>query len=456
MHGFLVFCLATAIAEAPTAAPPAVTSARQLSLSQALVNADEHQPQIRQAAANTLAARARVMESRGPLLPQVQGTAALIGTNYFGGNNGSSIGVGVGGSATGVGAGAGPGSSGGGAYLNSAGGWRTTLGLTASELLWDFGQTWNRARSFQASADQFQLTEEELRVVTHQAVRAAYYNAHALRALLGVAQDTLENQRKHVQQTEAQIRVGTQPEIALATARATFFSDSYQLIQAQGSYSTGKAQLNQAMGVEGSLDYDVNDHDAPLVPGEDASTEDLLAEALKARPAYRAMERQVDAQSLLVSSYKGSYWPQLSAEGGVFATATRPTNLAGDVFGELVLNWTLFNGLTNVGNVREQKANLLALEAQRDELRQQIRLDLETARLAVLTAKSGLESTAQAVLNAHEQLRLAEGRFAAGVGNIIELSDAQLTYTAAEVQQVQAEYNLNNARATLLAKLGQG
>ena len=394
------------------------------------------------------------METRGPLLPQVFGTAALIGTELFGRSNGTSVGVGVPGSGTGA-SGAGAGSTGSTA-ITTGNGFRTTLGLTATQLIWDFGTTWDRFHSFEAAANQYQLTEAETRLQSHLTVRSAYYNAHALKTLVAVAHETLENEKKHLAQTEGMVRVGTTADIALAQERTTYANDVFQAIQAEGNYLNGKALLNQTMGIEGSLDYEVQVLDAPPVPEENQTIDQLLPQALKARPAFAAIERQADAQALLISSYRGSYWPSLSVEGGVLAAATRPDNFAGDVFGELVLSWTLFNGLTNVGNVREQKADLLAIEAQRDQLRQQIRYDLENARVSVASAKSGIDSADQAVANAHEQLRLAEGRFETGVGSIIELGDAQVAYTAAQVQQVQAHYTLNNARATLLAKLGQG
>ncbi|MGZ3425302.1 MAG: TolC family protein, partial [Polyangia bacterium] len=52
-------------------------------------------------------------------------------------------------------------------------------------------------------------------------------------------------------------------------------------------------------------------------------------------------------------------------------------------------------------------------------------------------------------------LRLAEGRYQAGVGSIIELGDAQVAATTAAAQKVQADYNVSTARAQLLNALGR-
>jgi len=81
-------------------------------------------------------------------------------------------------------------------------------------------------------------------------------------------------------------------------------------------------------------------------------------------------------------------------------------------------------------------------------------LDLEQARLAVRSAgeRGGHH---EAVVNAREQLRLAEGRYQAGVGNMIELGDAQVAMTTAAAQEVQAHFGLATARAQLLLALGQ-
>ena len=88
-------------------------------------------------------------------------------------------------------------------------------------------------------------------------------------------------------------------------------------------------------------------------------------------------------------------------------------------------------------------------------MRQQVRLGVEQARLAVRAAKAALGAANEAEANAREQLRLAEGRYQAGVGSIIELGDAQVAATTAAAQKVQADYNVSTARAQLLNALGR-
>ncbi len=418
----------------------AATPGDILTLAQALQNCDEHQPLLVQAQANTEAAGARSDEALGAYLPQVNGSATLSYSQPFGNASTgvNSVGV-VGGTVIGGTAGAAP---------------HVSLGLTAYQLIYDFNQTLDRIRAAKASVSQYAFTQQEARVTTHLTLRSAYYNARAEKALLQVARDTLDNEKKHLTLTEAQIRVGVQPEIALATEKATYATDVYQEINAEGTYATGKSQLNQAMGIEGPIDYEVEAVDAPPVLGEDQTTDQLMEQALQARPAYLAILRQIDAQALLVASYRGNLFPSIYAEGGVLASGEHFNSETGNLFGELALSWPIFNW-TNISAIKEQRADLLLYEGQRDQLRQQIRVDLETARLQDATYQTSVNAAQDGVVNAHEQLRLAEGRYQSGVGNIIELGDAQVAYTNSQVQQIQAQFNLNSARSTLLAKLGQ-
>jgi outer membrane protein len=121
----------------------------------------------------------------------------------------------------------------------------------------------------------------------------------------------------------------------------------------------------------------------------------------------------------------------------------------------LSLVWPLFQGGLTAGQVKEAEGNLGVADAQLEQERLQVRLDVEQARLALRTYKVAIVTADEALTNARYQLKLAEKRYAAGVGNIIELGDAQVAVTSASTQRVQADYNLATARAQLLTALGR-
>jgi outer membrane protein len=155
-----------------------------------------------------------------------------------------------------------------------------------------------------------------------------------------------------------------------------------------------------------------------------------------------------------VGSIKGAYWPSLGISTGLTEGGRQLNNLVWNWNAGATLTWQLFQGGLTNAQVDEARANLVGLDAQIETLRQQIRVDVEQARLSVRATKAVLVASDEVVINARERLRLAEGRYATGVGNGIELADAQLALTSALAQRIQAEYNLAAARANLVHALG--
>jgi outer membrane protein len=414
--------------------------ARILTLSDAVATAQRNQPQLLLARANTQAAEARVIQRRAPLLPQLLATALYQRTTS---NFAPSPGV--------LPAGSTPRMTSN--TWDTFNNWNFNIGLT--QLIWDWGVSYETFRASQALARAQSSTEKATLLNVEQQVRTAFFTARADKSLVQVAAETLANQDRHLEQIAGFVRVGTRPEIDLAQAKTDRANAMVQLINAQGSYNTAKAQLNLYMGVEGSYDYDVADETFPIVDGEDQDTSSLLDEAIKARPEMASLQQQVDAQRMAEKGAKGAYAPAFSASTAASARGPDITDMGYNWNAGISMRWDIFTGLSTYGTVKEAHANLVALEAQLTAERQQVRFDVEQTQLTVRTAKATLAAAQEAEENARIRLRLAEGRYQAGVGNVIELGDAQVAVTAASSQRVQAEYNLAAARAQLVHALGR-
>lgn len=419
-----------------------LAATKVLTLAEALQTAQRDQPTVHQARANTEAAQARVGEARAPLLPQLTGTARYQRLTF---NAVPSALAALGG--------------GQGMFTAPPPSFTTynqwNFALTASQTLWDASGQLARWRQNAVFAESVADTERATRLGVALNVRTFYFAARANKALMQVAKETLTNQQKHLAQVVGFVKVGTQPEIALAQQRTAVANAEVQLITAENNYEVAKAQLNQAIGIERDTAYDVEDESTPTIAGEDDVLDPLLSEALASRPDYLGLEKQIESQRLAVWAARTSFGPNLSASTSFTDGGVELGNLGWNWNFALTLNWQLFSGGLTWYTVKEQKANLSGLEAQRDLLRQQVRLAVEQARLAVRAAKAALGAAVEAEANARDQLRLAEGRYQAGVGNIIELGDAQVAETTAAAQRVQADYNVSTARAQLLNALGR-
>ncbi|HEX7670842.1 MAG TPA: TolC family protein [Polyangiaceae bacterium] len=419
--------------------PPTSGSGRVVTLAEAEASALAHQPQIMQARAQTRASDARVDEAFAPLLPQVQGTAS------YGRRTGNFVPQ----------AGALPGS----ARVTTKSSFDTydsfNFGLTASQLIYDFGQTSGGYHVAQANAEGQKVNEATVELSVLLGVRTAYALAWANRALVSVARETLENGERHLEQIEGLVHAGARPEIDLAQVKADRANANLQLINAENSYATAKAQLNQSMGVEESTDYDVGGETAAPVSGEDLDERRLVGLAVETRPEMKGLEKQSEADARQLSATKGAYGPSLGVQTSLTDGGRDLTALAWNWSATANLTWPLFQGGITKARIREAEANQDVTRSQIALERQQIRLEITQARLSIRGAKAALDASREVELNARERLRLAEARYRAGAGSIIELEDAQVGATTAAGQVVQAEYGLAVARAQLAKGLGQ-
>jgi outer membrane protein len=415
-------------------APPPVL--RTLTLQQATEIALREQPQLRVAHAQAEAASARADEARAPLLPQVTGTATYQRATANVAARAGAVQAQV---AT--------------SQFSTFDYWN--FGLTANQLIYDFGQTAGRWRSAQANAEAQQYSERSSRLSTVLSVRTAYFQARSQKAMISVARETLGNQEKHLVQIQGFVELGTRPQIDLAQARTDVANAKVQLIAAENAYATAKAQLNQAMGSPQSTDYDVIDESLPAVADEDQGIDALVQSAIAARPELVVLTKQIEAQEQIVRSVRGNYGPTLGASTGLTDAGRTLDNLNWNWNAQVTLTWPLFQGMLVPAQVREAEANLVVARAQRDVTLQQLRLEVEQARLAVRSAKASLAAIEEALFNAKERLRLAEGRYQTGAGSVIELADAQIAMANAAGQRVAADYNLAAARAQLVKALGR-
>jgi outer membrane protein len=414
-----------------------LAAARIVTLDDAVQSAREHQPQLRQARAQTDAASARARAAFAPLLPQVSATAGYQWTTHNAINRPGSASV--------------PGTTGSWDLANSL-----SDSITASQLLFDFFSQPNRYRATKAQADAQAATERATALQIDFNVRAAYFDTRANAALAQVARENLDNQIRHLQQTEGFVQAGTRAEIDLVQARTDTANARVALINAENAYQTSKLNLNAAMGVQGPTDYDVADTQAAPVPGEDGLLDALLEEANRTRPELQSLEDQIRAELLTVRSIEGQYGPAISATAGLTQGRTGFLDRPGwNVAFGLSLTWNLFQGGLTRAQVSEAEANVIAAVAQLDLQRQQIRSDVDGARLAVRAAKESLSATQEALTNARQRLRLAEERYTVGVGSAIELGDAQVALAQSAAQAVQADDKLSTARAQLLRALGR-
>lgn len=438
IHAALIATLALAVTPADAAAHPgaipspaadvaggaAATSADALTLEKAIETALTYNVETKIAGGQSRAARAEALSARAGLLPQV-GVNAAYDLSFevpYGRAN----------------------------ELNQ----NFSASIAADQLIFDFGRTRKRWHSAQAQARATEQSELATRQAVVLNVRLAFLDLLETRALVAVGQKTLENNERHLEQTRALVEAGTRPTIDLVKLKSEVASARASLIQAEGNERIARAQLGFVMGQPLPPSAEVVEESFAPLAFETLSTRRLFEKSLANRPEFAAQRATIQASALQLEAAEKNLWPSLSAGAGVGWSWQRFTEPYVSASVGLKLSWSLFDGLGNKGVKEAARANLSVEELRLTLKEQQIYTAIEEALLNVASAQSELTAMEESLTAANELLKSAEERYAAGVGNIIELTDAQYDVAEAESKRVRSYYALAAARANLLQAVG--
>jgi outer membrane protein TolC len=171
----------------------------------------------------------------------------------------------------------------------------------------------------------------------------------------------------------------------------------------------------------------------------------LQEQALAQRPEYKQARLLVGEAEARERRAFRDFFPDVNVSG-TYGAARADMNEIWAI--GLELRWTLFDGGNRIARLRETRANIDGAQARVRAVALDISREVEQAFLVVNEAQERIAAAQTAVASAQENFRLAQGRFDAGVGTILELTDAQLFLTQAQNAEAQAlaDYRIAVAR----------
>jgi outer membrane protein len=333
---------------------------------------------------------------------------------------------------------------------------RAGAGINFSQLITDFGRTTNLVASskLQERAQQASelATREDVVLVTDQ----AFYNALQAQALLQVAKQTV-NLR---QTTQSQVNQLTQNKLR-STLDLTFANvnlSQAQLLEldAQNNADATMAALDEVLGLDHPVNYSLvdNTRNNPPPPPDEQTLLDL---AVKQRPDLQSLDLTRQSQEKFSRAQHDQMLPTLSAIGTVGATPVRPDQYYVSSWDGAIganLNIPIFNGFLYSAQAKEAHLRAQATAEQSRELKDRIVRDVQTAWLDANNAFMRLGVTAQLLNQADQSLALAQTRYKLGLSSIVELSQAQLQQTEAEITNTNAQYQYRLTLAGLNFQTG--
>jgi len=404
-------------------APGRVEPQERKTLSQCIDLALRQQPTLKASAASVEAARDRVWQSTASYLPQVTANYSAVRRKASAGSLTGSF---------------------------STGQSRTfnfySTGAQLSQVLFDFGQNLALIHAAEASAASAAADADTQHDTVVFDVSQSYFGLLAAYRLRDVADETVTQNEKHLELAQGRFDVGLAPKFDVTQAQVQVASAELNQVTARNNVSLGRETLRNALGLSAPLDFDIVD--VLVEPPAAIDDAEALTFAYDNRPELRGIRAQEDAAAQRTAALERDYLPKVTGNAAYnWSGTTYPLR---DTWSLGVgVNLSVFNGGLTTAQVSEARANLKNLQASEEALRQSIMLEVRQAVLNVHQAVESIRVADKGLEQARENVELAEGRYAAGVGTIIELTDAQTSLVSAKASRVQTLVSYHTALASL-------
>jgi outer membrane protein len=328
------------------------------------------------------------------------------------------------------------------------------LGVTAAQLVTDFGRTSELVRTQQLRSGAQAQDVTAVRADVLLDVDRAYFDTLRAQAVLRVARQTVDARQVVVDQVNALAQSGLKSGLDLSFARVNLSQALLLRVQAEGDVQSTFAELNTAMGALQTTTYELAEEPLAAPAPEDASA--VIAQALRDRPDVAAERLAAQAAARFVLAERALSFPTVAAVGTAGITPYRDQTL-NDHYSAAGFNVTVpvFNGGLYSARRGEAMYRAQVADEARRELENRVARDVTLAWVQVKTGAQRVDLTNQLLMQARDALDLAQQRYTMGLSSIVELTQAQLSETEAEIATATARYDYQAKVAALRFQTGQ-
>lgn len=286
-------------------------------------------------------------------------------------------------------------------------------------------------------------------------VTNAYEGVARAQAFVVVAEEALKNSQERLRITQVQLDTGVAAQFDLLRAQTQVAQNEQAVIGARNTLDLAKANLNNILGRD--LSHPVQIEEQSSLPPVEQELDALVQTAMQMRPEVQAAEKNIQIANRNIFNAKRGILPNLALSGQMdFNFNTSTFNPRNSSFTALaVLSVPVMDGGVTDARVEQARSDLKIAQITAAQIKEGVALEVRNAYLSLRDAKQKLEVAERGIAQATEGLRLARVRFEAGVSAPLEISDAEVAYTQAQTNRVNARYDYLNAYAALQRATGK-
>jgi len=330
---------------------------------------------------------------------------------------------------------------------------RLASGLIVNQLVTDFGRTGSLIAAAKLRAQAQDQVTETARASILIATARAYFGVLRARSVLTVAQQTVSARQLVSDQVTALANSNLKSGLDVSFANVNLADAQLLLLQAQNDMKAAEAQLATALGLPSQIAFSLQDEPAPgpLTGGVDP----LVTQALQDRPELKDLRLEQSAAERFAKAEHSLFYPSIGVAGTAGFVPAGEAAVPGR-YGAIGVNVSIpvFNG--GLFRSRQTEAELKSKAASDNvtDLANRVTRDVRVAFLNAQTAFERVGLTDQLLKQAQLALDLARGRYDLGLSSIVELSQAQLNLTGAQIGSASAQYDYQTERAILDYQVG--
>ncbi|MBE9097714.1 TolC family protein [Tychonema sp. LEGE 07203] len=327
------------------------------------------------------------------------------------------------------------------------------------QLSYDVDLFGRRNANIRAAEEQLRLRELDLERQAEQLrfdTAEVYYNLQNSDGQVAIRQASVRNAQQSLRDAEALERAGVGTRFAVLQAQANLANEQQQLSVARRDQRVAQRRLAEILNISQSANLTAAD------PIEQAgswrlSLEESIVQAVKNRPELEQQLVQRDISKQQRRAILAGRLPQLSVGAAYNVLGQDPDDpnpfaTRGWADGYSVrasLTWNIFDGGAAKARAKQREADMTIAESRFDQLRNQVRREVEQAYYGLESSFENIETSEAGVLQAREALRLARLRFQAGVGTQTDVIQAETDLTRAERNRLSAIITYNQGLSSL-------
>lgn len=289
-----------------------------------------------------------------------------------------------------------------------------------------------------------------------ETVKNAYYQALEYQSNIDTAQESVHNAETILHDALVEYKAGAAAQYDVDSGQSQLYSAQQSLIAARNNLTVELQTLNTLMGNTPDTNFSLVSPGLPSLPA-DFDMKVAVQRAFTDRPEMRQTVLNIDMAHKVTRLEAAGMLPTFGVGADLDYTGAYPGT--DGKFYEGALLATIDIPLDDAGrtraNVRIARENETQQANLTTQLKQDIELEVRDDSINVINAQALVQSDQSSVAYNRELVRIAEIRYRAGAGTILELTTAQADLAIAETNLAAAEYQLQTSYAAYIAAIGQ-